>query len=359
MSTRQVVIVIAVIALTAALVTVLVAPRFMPGLRAPAPPVPGTLPSLARAGPWWRSAPLTDDSLRHRPVVLVLWSDTDPRGLAALQVADAWQRGYAPLGARIVAVHEPEFAYAADSAVAGDLGRRLRLVVPVADDPSNFIEGALGGPMDGPHVVVADETGRVVVDTVGDLAAADRALRDCLRRSCPGETLPPAIDTALPAHVRTVHLGAGKVEGGPLAGFSAGHEHVFTAEFRYQEQGEPWVPFPVGAWRSGPDGITAVRGGAANFVAIRYSAGRAGVVVTPPRGASARLWILRDDRWPRPDERDDDAVTGDRDGVYVLVTAPRLFWIDRGSGEHVLKLSPETPGTTVNAFVFTDTHGSR
>jgi hypothetical protein len=128
---------------------------------------------------------------------------------------------------------------------------------------------------------------------------------------------------------------------------------VFTAEFRYQEQGSAWTPFPVGGWRTSAQGLIATRGGAANFVSIRYSAGRAGVVVTPPPGASARLWILRDDRWPRPDERDDDAVMDERGAVSVLVTEPRLYWIDRGEGERVLKLSPETAGVTINAFVFT------
>ena len=88
-------------------------------------------------------------------------------------------------------------------------------------------------------------------------------------------------------------------------------------------------------------------------MAIRYSASRVGVVVTPPPGESARLWILRDDRWPRPDERGEDVAADSRGAASVLVTGPRIYWIDRGEGERVLKLSPESPGVTVNAFVFT------
>jgi hypothetical protein len=287
---------------------------------------------------------------------MLLWDDSDPRSLAALAVADAWHRAFAPLGARVFAVHVSDFDFAADSTVAAGMARRMGLVLPMADDPSGFVEGSLGGAPGGAHLVVAGSDGRVVVDTVDDLSAGEQALRGMIRRAHPEASLPPSPDPALPGGVRFVDLGVGKVEDGPLRGLSAGRERVFTAEFRYQEQGRAWTPFPVGGWRTGTQGVTSTRGGPANFIAIRYSADRAGVVVTPPAGATARLWILRDDRWPRPDERDDDAAVDGRGAVSVLVTEPRLYWIDRGPGERVLKLSPETAGVTVNAFVFTGAH---
>lgn len=343
----------AVVLLAALLATLWLAPRFVPGLRRPARRAVEALPSLAGEASWVNAAPLPPDSLRGRPTAMLLWSDTDPRGLAALAVADAWHRAFAPYGVRVLAVHEPTFEFAADSAVAGRLARRLRLAVPVVHDGSCFVEGALGGAADGPRLLVADEAGRVVVDTLADLVAGEDALRAILRRTRPDAMLPPSPEAALPEGVRTVELGAGRVEGGPLKTLSAGHEAVFTAEFGYQEHGRPFTPYPVGGWRTGAEGLTATRGGAANFVAIRYSAGRAGVVVTPPPGRTARLWILRDDRWPRAEECGDDAARDGRGAVSVTVAEPRLYWIDRGEGERVLKISPESPGVTVNAFVFT------
>jgi len=341
------------VALALALATALVAPHFFPGLR----PRPSTgtrlLPSLTRVQAWFNTAPLAPDSLHRRPVALVLWSDTDPAGLAALPVAEAWHRAYGPLGARVIAVHVPEYDFSSDTSVAAGVVRRLGLTLPVADDAGAVIEAALGGAVDGPHVVVADERGAIVVDTVSDLGAAQLALRSAAGRMHPGAPLPPLLDVSLPARVRTVPLASGRVESGPLRGLPAGHAAVFTAEFRYQEGGTAWAPYPVGGWRTGAEGLTSTRGGAANFVAIRYSASRAGVVVTPPRGQSARIWLLRDDRWPRPEERGEDVAADGRGAASVLVTVPRIYWIDRGEGERVLKLSPETPGVTVNAFVFT------
>ena len=353
MNSRRFALILVALASAAGLATVWWAPHVLPGLRTAPAPRPGELPALARLVAWRGGGPLTADSLRGRPVALLLWSETDPRSLAALGIADAWHRAFAPLGARVIAVHVSDYDFAADSAVGESVARRGGLALTRADDPSGFVEGALGGPMGGPHLVVADPNGHVVVDTVNDMAAGEQALRAMIRRAHPDAALPPSPDPVLPVAVRVVDLGVGKVEQGPLRGISAGQERVFTAEFRYQEQGTAWAPYPVGGWRAGTQGITATRGGAANFIAIRYSAGRAGVVVTPPRGETARLWILRDDRWPRPEERDDDAAADTRGAVSVLVTEPRLYWIDHGTGERVIKLSPETAGVTLNAFVFT------
>ena len=354
MLNRPLAVFLAALVLVAASLTVLMAPRWLPGLRAPQPAAPLSLPSLAGVAAWHNSAPLGPDSLKGHPVALLLWTDTDPRALAALGVAEAWHRAYAPSGIRVIAVHEPEYAFGSDTALAAGIARRLGLTLPFADDALGLVETAIGGSVDGPHLIIADENGRIEVDTVGVLSAGTRALRVAAIRMRPGAPMPPEVDTALPGGVREVALGAGRVESGPLRALAAGHEQVFTAEFRYQESGSEWVPYPVGGWRTGAEGITATRGGAANFLAIRYSAGRAGVVVTPPAGGSARLWILRDDRWQKLDERGEDVEAGSRETVSVLVTRPGIYWIDKGRGERVLKISPETPGVTVNAFVFTD-----
>jgi hypothetical protein len=353
MPSRSLVLLFAAVFLALALVTVLVAPRFVPGLRPRSSTATLHLPDLTHVATWIHSSPLGPDSLHHHPVALVLWSDTDPRGLAALPVAEAWYRAYGPLGARVVAVHAPEYAFAADTSVAAGVARRLGLTLPIADDVGAVVEAALGGATDGPHVVVVDELGAVAADTVNDLSAGERALREAAIRMHHGEDLPPLLATGLPEGVRTVPLAAGRVEAGPLRGRAAGQSSVFTAQFRYQESGEPWTPYPVGAWRTGAEGLTATRGGAANFVAIRYSASRAGVVVSPPPGRVARVWILRDDRWPRPDERGEDVTADARGAASVVVSEPRIYWIDQGGGERVLKLSPDQPGVTVHAFVFT------
>jgi len=327
------------------------APRLLPGLRAPVP-VAKRLPSLEGTACWWNGGPFPADSLRGAPVALLLWSDADPRAEAALGAMQAWHAAYTPLGAHVIAVHEPEYAYAADTAVAGRLVRRWRLDLPVGDDPAGRIAARLGGPMDGPQLVVADEDGLVVVDTVAALAPGDAALRGWALRARRAEDVPPPLATPDFPPVRVVGLGAGDPREGPLAGLPAGHEEVFTAQFRYQQVGRPFVPFPVGGWRVDAEGLEATRGGAANFVAIRYSASRVGLVVSPPPGARARLWVLLDDHWPAADRRGADVSAGAGGAAFVDVSAPGLYWIEKGRGEGVLQLSPDQRGIELHALVF-------
>ncbi len=337
--------------LAAVLLTWRLAPRLLPGLRAPAP-VAERLPSLSAASAWWNGGPFPDDSLRGAPVALLLWSDADPRAEAALAAMGAWHAAYAPLGAHVIAVHEPEYAYAADTAVTGRLVRRWGLDLPVGDDPAGQLAARLGGATEGPHLVVADAQGRVVVDTVAALAPGDAALRAWALRARGGAGAPPPLATPAFPPVTVVRLGAGEPRRGPLAGLPAGYEGVFTAEFRYQQVGRPLVPYPVGGWRVRADGLEATRGGAANFVAVRYSASRVGVVVSPPAGARARLWILLDEHWPAADRRGADVSAGAGGTAYVDVVAPGLYWIEQGRGERVLQLSPDPRGLVLHALVF-------
>jgi len=353
--TRRLGFLFAAVLVLAVLVAVLyVGPRFIPGLgRLPAASA-RQLPSLGLATGWIGADSLAASALQGHPALVLVWSDTDPRSNEALLVAERWHRAFTPLGCRIVAVHAPDFAFATDRAVPARVAEALGLTLPIALDAALQLQSALGGATDGPHVIVADATGRVVLDTVGALAAGELALRELYGRLPAGEALPALIATTAPMRVRTVYLGVGRVRAGPLTGFSPGTDHTLTAQFRYQEQGEPWAPYPVGRWRAGTEGATALRAGAADFVAIRYSARRAGVVVSPPPGGTGRLWVLCDERWPRAEECGVDVAFDGHGAAYVDVTAPRLYWLQEGAGERVLKLSPATAGLTVHAFVFED-----
>ncbi|MFN8587408.1 MAG: hypothetical protein U0704_06360 [Candidatus Eisenbacteria bacterium] len=339
------------------LVTWLVAPRLLPGLRSSAPAGARALPSLREAQGWLQSEPLAAADLPGAPAVLVLWSDTDPAALAALPVLEAWKRAWSRWGVRVIAVHEPEYAFAADTTVPARLVRAACPGVPVALDPAGRIALAAGGMTEAVRVMVADEGGALVVDTVGTLEPVEDALAAWFARAHPDEAPPPRLAVALPARVRTVELGSGLVADGPLARLANGAEEVFVAPLRHEEQGHAWTPYPVGGWRSGREGLTSTRAGAANFVAIRYSAGRAGVVLSPPDGASARVWVLRNDQWPRAQDRDADVRTDGHGAASIEVRESRLYWFDRGSGERVVKLSPDVAGVTIHAFVFTDASG--
>lgn len=338
------------VVLAAVVLTWRFAPRVLPGLAADPRPA-ARLPAFDAPATWWNGAPPAPESLAGAPVVVLLWSEADPRTAPALAALRAWHAAYAPLGAHLVAVHVPEFPFAAETSVTARFVRAGRLAMPVAADPAGRLAARFGGATAGPHLVVADARGAIVVDTVGALGPADAVLRAWAAGR--GAAVPPLALPPLP-EVRTVRLGAGEARDGPLAGLPAGHQEVFTAEFRYQQEGRRWTVFPVGGWRVRADGLEATRGGAANFAAIRYSAARAGVLVSPPPGGRARLWVLVDDRWPRDAERGADVAADANGAAYLEVGAPGLYWIGQGRGDRVLKLSPEQPGVTLHALVFED-----
>lgn len=334
--------------------TVWLAPRVIPGLRSGAPPraAAGHLPRLD--APVWLNAPASQaDSLPGHVVALLVWCDTDPASLAALPVVEAWRAGYGRLGARVLSVHAPDFAFGADSTVAARVLRQLGLELPTALDPAGQLQQSLGGATDGPHLIVADTDGSILLDGSGSqaLGSAESALRTALRRTRPDAAPPPPVRVPVLPESRTVYLGSSRVVGGPLRGLAPGRTQTFTTQFRYQEQGDLDTPFPVGTWTPSAEGLVSAAGGAANFVAIRYAAARVGVVLSPLPGSRSRVWFLIDDKWPAAAALEADAHADGRGAAYVDVTEPRLYWLENGRGERVLKLSPEVTGVTVHAFV--------
>ena len=117
-------------------------------------------------------------------------------------------------------------------------------------------------------------------------------------------------------------------------------------------EGKAYVPFPVGLWTPGRDGVTAARGGAENFIALRYDAGALWAVLSPPRGETVRVWLLCDERWLSADALGADARIDGQGASYVDVSEPRLYALCREqAGEHVVKLSPQVPGLTAYALI--------
>lgn len=320
-------------------------------------PLPDRAPPRLEEAAGWLGPPLPSDSLAGVPSVFVVWSDTDPASPDVLHEAEGWHLAYARFGLRVIGVHAPEYSFAADSAVPARVARAAGVGFPVALDPSLTLADALGGAADAPRIEVFDRGGQLAFDGVGRgaLVGAHREILRLLRAAHPDAVLPappPPGSGAGVDDVRTVALAVGRVSSGPLSDVSAGEPITFTAQFRYQVEGSPWVPYPVGRWAPGGEGLTAARGGAANFVAIRYDADRVDVVAGPADGHPVRLWVLRDEHWLTPASLGEDAALDERGASFVEVSEPRLYRVARGGGEHVLKLSPEEPGVTLYAFTF-------
>jgi len=321
----------------------------------------GSLPALPDAG-WHHGGPLTADSLRGAVVVLAVFSDTHPSTFDVLPRLQAWHEAYARLGVRIVGVHAPEYAFATDPAVVERLAARLAVSFPIVADPALQVLASLERSGSEVLLVLAGPGGRLLDvrpagDPARDLPAFEAGLRAALAGAHPGRGFPAAAVPDTPAggtasSVRTIRLGTASVAAGPLAGAAPGRAQPFTAQFRFEVEGAPYVPHPIGWWTPRPQGIEAARGGAAQFLAIRYDASRVGVVASPPPSGPVRLWILRDEKWLPAAALGADARADAQGASYVDVEAAGLYFVTRGPGEHVLKLSPESPGLALHALTF-------
>jgi len=324
------------------------APRGARDARAAAPPTP-PLAALAGAS-GWLNGPAPPESLAGRPVLLVAWSDADPRSLRLLREAADWQRAYGRAGLRVIGVHVPEFAFAADTAAPARALRRLGITLPVALDAGSRVASQLGVGDDLPDWVLVDAHGRRTLTAEGDAAARVHAALLSSLGLAPGGAAPVA--PAAGGSARRVYCGTGRVPGGPLADAVPGRPLVFTSQFRYEEEGRAYTPYPIGRWTPTADGVVSARGGAADFVAMRYDGGRVDAVLGAT--APARVWVMCDAGWVPAAERGDDLRVDSRGATYVSVDEPRPYALMRGGGGHVLRLSPDQPGITYYAFLFGD-----
>lgn len=314
-------------------------------------PAGGVQGALAGATAWVNGPAPAPDSLAGRVTVVLLWSDTDPLSLQALAEAEAWRGAYEPFGVRVIGVHVPEYAFAADTAVTARALRRRGVRFPVALDGAYRIASSLAARGSLPVTIVVAGDGRVERIQRGlDFAQTHYALRAALRRARKEAGL--ATDPERPAAasspvVRRVFCGTSRVTAGPLAGAPPGETMTFTAEFRYQIEGQPNTPYVVGRWTPNAEGVTAARGGAAEFVAVRSTGGEVAAVLGPPADGPDRVWILDGDAWIPAGDAGEDLRRDGRGATWVDVDAPRLYWIARGDRSRTLKFSPERPGTTV------------
>jgi hypothetical protein len=308
-------------------------------------PIP--MPSLEEVTVW-RGAhgPLAPGT----PMALVIFSTTDPRAPSLLAEAEAWHDAYGAKGVRVIGLHRPEFAFAADSTLLGRYLDALGISFPVAHDPGLAVR--FGATLRTTTALVGEASGNAIaVNERSDRSEADLWLRGRSQ----GRALPLPRPPASPALEgrRLLRLGAGQVATGPLADVTAGVPATFVTQTRGEEEGRAWVPIPVGRWTPRGEGLEARRGGAANFLAIRYHAARVGVVVSPPPGLRARLWILRDEAWVAGSARGRDLRTDAQGATYVDVDEPRLLIpVENDTGWHVLKLSPDVPGVVLHALTF-------
>lgn len=123
-------------------------------------PVEGQLPSLEGLGPWFNSAPLTNQQLRGKVVVIDFWTYSCINCLRSLPYLKAWDEKYRKYGLVIIGVHAPEFAFERDPANVARAIQDLGVRYPVALDNQYRLWNALQNQYWPAHYFV-DAEGRI------------------------------------------------------------------------------------------------------------------------------------------------------------------------------------------------------
>jgi hypothetical protein len=91
-------------------------------------------PMIERDARWLNVASLRMDQQRGRPVLLEFWDFCRPASLRTLEYLKAWHARYAQDGLRVISVHAPGFAPAADEDAVARAVERLGIEHPVLLD---------------------------------------------------------------------------------------------------------------------------------------------------------------------------------------------------------------------------------
>jgi thiol-disulfide isomerase/thioredoxin len=143
-------------------------PATSPGVRVPflhGPPArqsagQAELASLARAGAWLNSPPLTAAELRGKVVLVQFWTYTCINWLRTLPYVRAWERKYRDQGLVVIGVHAPEFSFEKNLDNVRRATGSMDIGYPVAVDSDHVIWRAFKNQY-WPALYFIDAQGRV------------------------------------------------------------------------------------------------------------------------------------------------------------------------------------------------------
>jgi cytochrome c biogenesis protein CcdA/thiol-disulfide isomerase/thioredoxin len=106
-------------------------------------PVQGSLPSLAGAGPWINSKPLSMKDLKGKVVVIDFWTYSCINCIRSIPYVRAWYERYRDDGLVVIGVHAPEFAFERNPENVIQAVQDLGIRYPVALDNDYVVWKAL------------------------------------------------------------------------------------------------------------------------------------------------------------------------------------------------------------------------
>jgi cytochrome c biogenesis protein CcdA/thiol-disulfide isomerase/thioredoxin len=154
----------------------------------------GMIPSLSGATAWLNSAPLTQDELKGKIVLVDFWTYSCINCLRTLPYLEAWAKKYKDSGLIVIGVHTPEFPFEKDRANVEKAIRDLGITYPVAMDNNYAIWNAFNNEYWPAHYFI-DVNGKIRFHRFGEggYDESERWIQELLKERGGQQQLPSGI----------------------------------------------------------------------------------------------------------------------------------------------------------------------
>jgi len=305
---------------------------------------------------WFNGGPVFLSELHGQAALVDFWDYSCAASLHALPYVQEWHRRYRDSGLVVVGVHTPKFQFGRDPENLGRAIERLGIAYPVVMDNTEMIWATYGN-RSWPTKYLVDRDGYIRCQNIGEgnYRSFERSLQSLLHDAHPQEDLPDLMDPLRETDVPGVvcYRATPEVFGGYVRGSLGNVEgYLPESDVEYQDPGF-YISgrfYLQGSWRAerectrwlGPRDEKAC-------LSMLYSGIAINVVIAPPERTSTRVIVEQDGRPLTADSSGDDIAVGEDGRSTLTVDMPRLFSVakNREFGEHLLRLTPESPGTAV------------
>ncbi len=319
-------------------------------------PIEGGLPSLAGATGWLNSEPLTQESLRGRPVVVQFWTFTCINWLRTLPYVRSWFEKYRADGLVVLGAHTPEFEVEHDVENVRRAAEEMNIDYPIAVDSDYGIWRAFGNEY-WPAQYFVDAEGQIrhhqfgegeyeysetVIQQLLAAAGADHVTRDLVSGDGQGIEAPADWDDLRSPETYIGYLRATNFSSPGGGSHDRARDYGLPDALRLNR----WAL--AGDWTVGRE--AAVLNAPGGRIAHRFHARDLHLVMAPAaHDRPVRFRVLLDGEPPQGDHGEDTDERGEG-----TVTEPRLYQLIRQRGrvaEHTFEIAFPDPG--VHAYVFT------
>lgn len=293
---------------------------------------------------------------RGHVLLIDFWEYTCINCIRDFTVVKSWYSKYHPLGLGVIGIHYAEFTMGDQAQNIRDAAARFRLPWPIAADLTGDTWKAYAS-QGWPMRYLIDANGNIVMKVFGE------------RNNLEMETRIRSLLATTHPEVKNIQLNPADSEFGPHCGSTTAetfvgsvHGRSSVADLENHRNGDvaelvpPHSPADgsvmlAGRWKIEEEGVTSQSNGAS--AEIRYHARSLYSVLSVSGKKEVRVNVFEDGNSLPKDSAGAD-VKFDKDGAYVEVTEPRMYYIVRspGIGAHLVALQADHPGLTLHTFTF-------